>query len=81
MSDKKIKAYGLINFTKRQYIVTQVIVFSLLAIILFVSYLYAFSSSENIVIKYTAVICVVVLTLEVFETVVMLKKFNETPTD
>ena len=81
MSHKRVKAYGLINFTKPQYIVSQIIAFTLIALIFFASYFYGYSSSESMIIRNMWVICIVVFILELFETLCVLKKFNDLPTD
>lgn len=73
MSPIKVKAYGLINFTKKQYIITQVIVFSLI-VVLFISASiydfdkYAFGNAKAVILLATL--------LEIIETFLMLKKFR-----
>lgn len=73
MAPTKVKAYGLINFTKKQYIVTQVIVFSLIVILFVLSSIYgldkyAFGNAKAVILLATL--------LEIIETFLMLKKFR-----
>jgi len=70
----KVKAYGLILFTKRQYIITQLIVLLIIVALFVVSSIYdldkfAFGNAK-------AVISLATL-LEFIETFFMLKKFRE----
>ena len=76
MNEIKVKAYGLVNLTKRQYLIMQGIVFAILIAILTVSYVSNFSASENIVIRYLGVVSGIAMALELLETVFMLRKFG-----
>lgn len=73
MKPTKVKAYGLINFTKKQYIITQVIVFSLIVMLFILSSIYdfdkyAFGNAKAVILLATL--------LEIIETFLMLKKFR-----
>ena len=74
MEEIKVKIYGLINITKKQYIITQTIVFSLLVILLILSLFY--NTSEVIFGIKQTIICIVVV-LEIIETLFVFKKFKE----
>jgi len=76
MSDIKVNAYGLVKFTKRQYLITQGIVFAILIAVIVVSYVNDYPSSENILLKYLAMGSAIILFLEFVETFFMLKKFS-----
>lgn len=74
MSQTTIKSYGLINFTKKQYIIVQAVVFaSLLALFVTAFFIdldyYLFGNA-------IAVISIVAF-LEVLETFFMLRKFKQ----
>jgi len=77
MSEIKVNAYGIMNFTKRQYLITQTIVFAVLIAVLIVSYVNDYPSSDNILVKYLAVGSLIIMALEVVETFFMLRKFND----
>lgn len=73
MTPIKVKAYGLVNFTKKQYIITQVTVFSIVVILLMLSSVYnfdkyAFGNAKAVILLATL--------LEIIETFLMLKKFG-----
>ncbi len=76
MDEIKVKAYGLFNLSKKQYLVTQIVVYTILLLAFIVSLTNDFSSSEYIFLKYLGVGSVVIMILEGIETWVMLKKFN-----
>ena len=76
MNEIKVKVYGLVDFTKRQYLITQGIIFAILIILFVWSYTSDFSTSEYAVLRYLDVGSAVILILELFETVFMLKKFS-----
>jgi hypothetical protein len=77
MNEIKVKSYGLINFTKRQYVILQVVVFTLLVLIFLGSYLYDYAASGHFMIKHARVGSIIVIVLEIFEIFFMLRKFNK----
>lgn len=76
MNEIKVKAYGLVNFTKRQYLITQGIVFAILIAIFTLSFVSDLSASENIVLRYLGVGSVIAMALELLETMFMLRRFT-----
>ncbi len=68
MTPNKVKAYGIIDFTKKQYITTQVVVFLILAILLTLSLIYNFTTGS--------IVILVGVFMESIETIVMLNKFK-----
>ena len=77
MDKIRVKAYGLFNLTKKQYLVTQAIVYVILLTAFSLSQIFNFSSSNNIVLRYLGIGSVVIMVLEGLETWIMLKKFNQ----
>jgi hypothetical protein len=77
MSEIKVNAYGIINFTKRQYLITQAIVFALLMAVVMVSYVNDYPSSDDILLKYLTLGSLIIMALEIIETLFMLKKFKD----
>ena len=77
MNEIKVNAYGLIKFTRRQYLITQGVVFATLTAVIVVSYVNNYFSSDNIILKYLAIGSVIILLLEFVETFFMLKKFRD----
>lgn len=73
-SPKKVKAYGLIWFTKKQYIITQACVFALLALLLVWSVL---GDLNALLFGYGNTILAVVIVAEAIETMVMLRAFGK----
>jgi len=73
MTPIKVKAYGLINFTKKQYVVTQVVVFAIIVVLFVLSSYYDFDKfafgNAKAVILLTAF-------AEVVETFFVLKSFR-----
>lgn len=76
MNEVKVKAYGLINFTKKQYLIVQSLGFLLLIVLLLLSIKYDTASSEDSLLKYATIGIAIILILEVIETAVMLRKFK-----
>jgi len=74
MEPIKVKAYGLINFTKKQYVITQLIVFAILITLFIMSFFYDF---DRFLFGYAKIFILVIAFLECIETYVMLKKFKE----
>lgn len=77
MSEIKVNAFGLVKFTRRQYLITQGIVFAILIAVIVVAYVNDYSSSENVLLRYLGVGSVIIMVLELAETFFMLKKFSE----
>ena len=78
MEEIKIKAYGLVHFTKKQYTITQGIVFTTLIAALVIFFVFDLSKSANIVLRNLHLVSIVIIILESIETYLMLKKFKET---
>lgn len=76
MNEIKIKAYGLVNITKKQYIITQTIIFIVLIAAFAVTFIYDFSASEDLYLKYLRSASAIIFVLEVLEAFFMLKKFK-----
>jgi hypothetical protein len=70
----KIKAYWLIEFTKKQYLITQTIVFIVLWFLFILTSMYEF---ENLLFWYSRLTVVITIVLECIETFFMMKKFWE----
>ena len=70
----KVKAYGLINFTKKQYTITQTIVFVFLVVLFLLSFLYDFNA---FIFGNARILILGVAFLESIETFFMFKKFRE----
>ncbi len=77
MQEVKVKAYGLVNFTKKQYLITQTIGFFVLLTLFLVAIKYDFASSDDIILKYATTGIIVIFVLEIFETAFMLMKFKK----
>mgnify|MGYP001563859064 CR=1 FL=1 len=73
MKPIKVKAFGLINFTKKQYIITQVIVFALIAVLFVLSLIYDF---DKFVFGNAKAVILLITFLETMETFFMIKKFR-----
>ena len=74
MTPITVKAYGLINFTKKQYTITQAIVFGIIIVVFWLSFLYDF---DKFMFGHAKIFIVVVAFLEGIETFFILKKFRE----
>lgn len=74
MSSIKVKAYGLINFTKKQYVITQIVVFVILASVFSLSFFYDFN---RFMFGYAKVFILVIAFLECLEVFFMFKRFGE----
>jgi purine-cytosine permease-like protein len=70
----KVKAYGLINFTKKQYIIVQSVVFGIIILVFLLSFFYDF---DKFMFGYAKSIILVIAFLELIETFFMFKKFRE----
>lgn len=80
MSDIKVKAYGLVELTKKQYLIIQVIGFSILIACFATSIFVDFSNSEGLL-RYMREGSLLILVLEIFETAYMFKKFKTAEND
>ena len=76
MEPIKVKAYGLVNFTKKKYLTVQTLAFIGVIILFAISMMYDLSESRNIVTRNLKVLSIVFFFLEIIETVVMLRKFK-----
>jgi len=74
MNPVKVKAYGLINFTKKQYSITQQYVFGILILVFVLSFFYDF---DKLMFGNAKVFILVIAFLESIETFFMFKKFKE----
>lgn len=74
MNQVKVKAYGLIDFTKKQYIIIQLIGFGILGFLFLLSFLY---DLDRFLFGNAKVVLVVIIFLECIETFFMYKKFKE----
>lgn len=77
MEKIKVKAYGLINFTKEQYLTTQTVVFAIIFIIIISYYILDLSNHTNFFISKLHLFFLLILVLEIAETLIMLQKFKE----
>lgn len=77
MKPIKVKAYGLLNFTKKQYIITQSIVFLSLLLLLLLSFLF---NLDRFFLGNAKIFILVIAFLESIETFFMFKKFREKET-
>lgn len=74
MDPIKIKAYGLINFTKKQYTITQTIIFTVFVLLFILSFFY---NLDDLLFGNAKILILIVLVWEGFETFFMFKKFKE----
>lgn len=74
MTPIKVKAYGLINFTKKQYIIIQAVVFFIIIWVFLLSFFYDF---DKLMFGHAKIIILVIAFLEFIETFFMFKKFRE----
>lgn len=74
MKQITVKAYGLINVTKKQYIITQGIVFTILLILLFVSFVY---DIDAYMLGNATIFVSIIILLECIETFFMFKQFRK----
>lgn len=77
MSDIKVKAYGFFSLKKKTYLTIQAIGAVLLIMALVASFLSDFSNHPSAFMRHLALIAIVVLVLEVFETYFMLRKYKQ----
>jgi len=81
MTNVKVKAYGIINFTRQQYLITQSIVFCILIACFATSMFLDFSNSDHVMLRYLREISIVIIILEIFESIYMFKKFKRVEAD
>ena len=74
MNQVKVKAYGLVNFTKKQYTIAQVIGFGILVLLFSLSFFYDF---DKFMLGNAKIFILVVTFLECVETFFMYKKFRK----
>ena len=77
MNEVKIKAYGILELSKKQYLLIQRVGLLLIGLALFISQKYDFSASEDIFVKYIGPVCLVVIFLELGEIFFMLRAFRK----
>ncbi len=75
----RIKAYGLIEFTKPRYVKTQAVVLLLTVVLLVIAFVWQPTGiwATNLVIGYLEWWLLLVLIAEAGETAIMLRKFRE----
>ena len=76
MEEIKVKAYGLINFTKKQYVITQAIVLAIAIVIVIVTFAVELPQA-NMIIRNIHWLALFTLVGEAIETILMLKKFGD----
>lgn len=75
MEPIKVRAYGVIDFTQKQYVITQSVVSVILIVLFIVSF---FTDLNSLVFNFDfRIIIVIIAILEGIETFVMMKKFKE----
>lgn len=76
-SEVKVKAYGLIMLTKKQYLAIQSAVFVILALCVAVSQWYDLSASDEFILKHFRTLCIIIFVLEFLEVLFMLNAFKK----
>jgi len=74
MKELKIKIYGLIDCTKKQYLIFQIIVFSILSLLFIFTFFY---DMDKFLFGYARIIILITAFFEFIETYYILKKFNK----
>lgn len=77
MSQIKVKAYGLIEFTKKQYFITQAVVFTVLFVCLYFTLGAYLNNTNNIFWEFAYIGTAIILVLELLETLYMMIKFKK----
>lgn len=77
MNDIKVKAFGLIYLTKRQYLLIQGLVLLSLFIALSISLVFGFPTSESFILRNLGIGSLIIIVLEIIEAIFMLKKFKD----
>ncbi len=80
MSQIKVKAYGLVPFTKKQYLIMQAIVFGILFVCLYFALRSYFNNADNILWTYAYIGIAIIIFLEILETLYMMIKFKKAET-
>lgn len=73
MNKPTVKAYGLIAFTKKQYIITQAIGFALLTGLMIIAMMF---DLDPILFGHAKLILGITILLELFETYFMMRQFR-----
>jgi len=74
MEKVKVKAYGIIHFTKKQYIITQLLGFSFLFVLLLLS---SFLNLDKATLGNAKIFLIIIIILECIETFFMFRKFKQ----